>query len=106
MKEYRITTENLDKNSNDDAYLSPDDPINELKIIQYLGGINSQQKLTEYRNQVKESEIQGSNISVTGMEKARLQKELNIKPGTPEWFRLWFTLQYLTGSNPIGKKDD
>lgn len=45
----------------------------------------------------------GSNISLTGMEKARLMKEHNIKPGTPEWFQLWFSRPYLTGEKPINK---
>lgn len=43
------------------------------------------------------------NISYTGTEKARLMREHNIKPGTPEWFKLWFSLPYLTGEKPIGK---
>lgn len=42
-----------------------------------------------------------SNISITGNEKARLMKEHNIKPGTDEWFRLWFSRPYLTGEKPI-----
>lgn len=45
----------------------------------------------------------GSNVSLTGMEKARLMKEHNIKPGTPEWFQLWFSRPYLTGEKPVGK---
>lgn len=44
---------------------------------------------------------EGSNISITAAEKARLQKEHNIQPGTPEWFQLWFSLPYLTGEKPI-----
>lgn len=44
-----------------------------------------------------------SNISLTGMEKAKLMKEHNIKPGTPEWFQLWFSRPYLTGEKPIGE---
>lgn len=43
----------------------------------------------------------GSNISITGNEKAKIQREKNIKPGTPEWFQLWFSLPYLTGEKPI-----
>jgi hypothetical protein len=43
----------------------------------------------------------GSNISLTGMEKSKLMKKHNIKPGTPEWFRLWFTKPYLTNTKPI-----
>lgn len=45
----------------------------------------------------------GSNVSLTGTEKARLMKENNIKPGTPEWFQLWFSRPYLTGEKPVGK---
>lgn len=45
---------------------------------------------------------QGSNISITGSEKAELQREHKIEPGTQEWFRLWFAKPYLTGEKPIG----
>lgn len=44
----------------------------------------------------------GSNISVTGMEKRQLEKQHNIKPGSDEWFKLWFSRPYLTGEKPIG----
>jgi hypothetical protein len=27
----------------------------------------------------------------------------NIQPGTPEWFKLWFSLPYMTGEQPVGK---
>jgi hypothetical protein len=40
----------------------------------------------------------GSNISVTGMEKRRIEREKNLKPGDPDWFKLWFSLPYLTGA--------
>jgi len=43
------------------------------------------------------------NMSYTGTEKSRLMKKHNIKPGTPEWFKLWFSLPYLTGEKPIKK---
>jgi hypothetical protein len=46
---------------------------------------------------------EGSNISITGNEKAELQRKHNIQPGTPEWFQLWFSLPYLTGEQPISK---
>jgi len=42
------------------------------------------------------------NISMTGSEKSRLMKEYNIRPGDPEWFRLWFARPYMTGEKPIG----
>lgn len=45
--------------------------------------------------------LEGINISLSGMEKRRLEKEHNIRPGTPEWFKLWFSLPYLTGEKPV-----
>ena len=45
--------------------------------------------------------LSGSNISITGTEKRKLERERNIQPGTPEWFQLWFSKPYLTGEPPI-----
>ena len=67
---------------------------NELTDICKLAGIK------KYGNSLGS----GSNISITGMEKAKLMKEHNIKPGTPEWFQLWFSRPFLTSEPPIGKK--
>ena len=67
--------------------------MDDLEQIKKLAGIN------EYKGwQVWE----GSNISITGNEKGELMKKHNIKPGTPEWFQLWFSLPKLTGEKPIG----
>jgi len=102
MKQYQITSDNIPKDSPDDAYLAPDDPIHELKIVQYLAGLGGEARLQEYR--VHQTEInKGSNITVTAMEKVKLMKENDIRPGTPEWFRLWFSRPYLTDEAPIGK---
>lgn len=49
----------------------------------------------------KTSAPAGSNISVTANQKAQLMRKHNIQPGTDEWFRLWFSLPYLTGETPI-----
>jgi hypothetical protein len=106
MKEYKIKSEHVDINGADDAYISSDDPIHELKAIQYLAGLGSQQRLAEYREKVavmNQQVAQGSNISVTAAENARIMREQNIKPGTPEWFKLWFSLPYMTGEKKIGK---
>lgn len=96
MKQYRVTTENIGTDSPDDCILPSDDIVHELKVLQYLGGINSQARLHEYKIN------QGSNVSVTGNNKGELMKQNNIKPGTPEWFKLWFSLPYMTGEKPIG----
>ena len=95
MKQYRITSANINQSSDDDCYLSPDDPIHELKAIQHLAGLGGEARLHELRAN------QGSNISVTGMEKAELMRKHNIKPGTDEWFKLWFSKPYLTGEPPV-----
>jgi hypothetical protein len=47
----------------------------------------------------------GSNISITGTEKAELMKKHNIQPGTQEWFQLWFSKPYLTGERPLSNQD-
>jgi hypothetical protein len=43
----------------------------------------------------------GMNMSVTGTEKGEMMKKNNIQPGTPEWFKLWFSLPYMTGEKPL-----
>lgn len=95
MKQYKITTENLNQDSSDDCILDPSDPIYELKSIKYLAGLGHKARLHEY------SVNQGSNISVTGMQNQELEKAHNIKPGTPEWFKLWFSKPYLTGEKKV-----
>ena len=107
MRQYYITTDTLNTDSQEDCVLDASDPIHELKIIQYLAGLGSEARLHEYRaqNAKHNQEInKGSNISVTGNEKAQLMREQNIKPGTPEWFRLWFSRPYLTNETPTENK--
>lgn len=96
MRQYRITSEHINQDSSDDTFLAPEDPIHELKVVQYLAGLGAEARLMEYRanqNPINTSE----NISATGSEKRRIERENNIQPGTPEWFKLWFSLPYLTG---------
>ena len=45
----------------------------------------------------------GENLSYVGTAKAEYQRKHNIKPGTPEWFKLWFAQPKLTGENPMPK---
>ena len=97
MKEYKITTQDLIQSAEDDCYLAPTDPIHELKALAGMGGLGGNARLHELRVN------QGSNISVTGSNLGRIQREQNIRPGTPEWFKLWFSLPYMTGEKPVGK---
>ena len=46
----------------------------------------------------------GENLSYVGTAKAEYQRKHDIKPGTPEWFKLWFAQPRLTGENPMPKK--
>jgi hypothetical protein len=70
--------------------------MDELAQLKRLAGVNSYKGLQLY--DINE----GSNISITGNEKGQLMKQHNIKPGTSEWFKLWFSLPYMTGEKPIG----
>lgn len=97
-REYRITTANITPPAEEDCVLSPDDPAQEITRLQFLGGIGNRARLQEYRA------TEGSNISKTAAEKVAIMKRDNIEPGTPEWFRLWFSLPYLTGEKPIRSK--
>ncbi len=63
-----------------------------LDDLRVLAGVNKFKGLQVY---------EGSNVSITGDEKGKLMKKHNIKPGTPEWFKLWFSMPYLTGEKPI-----
>jgi hypothetical protein len=100
MKQYRITSQDLNQDSPDDCYLAPTDPVQELKILSGMGGLGGEARLHEYRAG------QGSNISVTGSNKGELMRKHNIKPGTPEWFKLWFSLPYMTGEPPVGNDNE
>jgi hypothetical protein len=77
--------------------------MDELSQIKRLAGINEFKGFMQY-NPVDPHG--GSNISLTGNEKGELMKKNNIKPGTPEWFKLWFSLPYLTGERPVGGKHE
>ena len=48
----------------------------------------------------KVEQSDGSNISIVGSDKGKIQRERGIKPGTDEWFRLWFARPHLTGEKP------
>ena len=45
----------------------------------------------------------GENLSYVGTAKSEYMRKHKIKPGTPEWFKLWFAQPRLTGENPMPK---
>ena len=87
MRQYRFTSKDMvPEQQVPDAHLAEDD----LRELQRLAGVEPRVET-----------MAGINISKTGMEKQRLEREHNIKPGTPEFFRLWFSRPYLTGEKPV-----
>lgn len=69
--------------------------MNDIEQLKVLAGIGNRAVMQEYKG------FAGSNISVTGNEKGELMKKHDIRPGTEEWFKLWFSKPYLTGEKPI-----
>jgi hypothetical protein len=68
--------------------------MDELARLKKLAGINEFKGLQPYG---------GSNISITGTEKAQIMREQNIQPGTEEWFKLWFSLpKFMNGERAVG----
>ena len=94
MKQYKVTSYDINQDSPDDCYLSPNDPIHELKALSGLGGLGGQARLHEYTAQQLSY---GESFGQAGAEKAEAMRKNNIKPGDVEWFKLWFSLPYMTG---------
>ena len=68
--------------------------MDEIAKLKKLAGINEFKGLQAY---------DGSNISVTGTEKKIIEREQNIQPGDPEWFKLWFSRpKFMGGELAIG----
>jgi hypothetical protein len=59
----------------------------DIKTLQKLAGIHEFQGYTPYHE----------NISHTGTEKHRIEKEKNLRPGDLDWFKLWFSRPYWKG---------
>lgn len=66
--------------------------IDELKK---LAGVNEFKGYTEYTLE---------NISDAANSNAKKMRDKNIRPGDPEWFRLWFSLPKMSGGGFRGRK--
>ena len=69
--------------------------MDDLQQLKMLAGISNRPLMQEYKMGVPE------NISHTASEKAELMRTHKIKPGTDAWFKLWFSLPYMTGEKPV-----
>ena len=100
-KQYSIRTQDYTTSHIEEAVLDDADPIHEIKALAGLTSVGNLGKLQGYKGPESEMVNQGSNPSITAMEKINYQKEHNIQPGTPEWFRLWFSLpKFMGGETP------
>lgn len=78
-QEYKITTQNIGLAEEDDCYLEPTDPIQELKAASFMGGLGSRERLAQYNEktqQEKSSEYFKKRIDASAR---------GIKPGSPAW---------------------
>jgi hypothetical protein len=82
-REYRITAKDFVESTEEDCVLPPDDPLHALKSVAAFDGLGAQARLDDLRSKNFVSTVVGSN-------KGQIQREQNIKPGTSEWFQLWF----------------
>jgi hypothetical protein len=55
-------------------------------------------------DEVKADGAQSPVSGAIGTEKAEYMRAHNIRPGSDEWFKLWFSRPRLTGENPMPKK--
>jgi hypothetical protein len=96
MREIRITSETFRLPGDDptipDAYVDPND-LAELKKLAGIYDFRNVQPCTATQDAAKEQPNLGA-----------YQRDHNIKPGTDEWFRLWFSRQSLTGETPYDKE--
>lgn len=76
------------------AAVMEDSSLDDLIKLRKLAGID------ETKSDGAQSPVSGQ----IGTDKAEYMRKHNIRPGTDEWFKLWFSRPILTGENPTPKK--
>ena len=66
----------------------------DIKTLQKLAGIN------EFKGY---EPVSLENLSHTANALKQKEKKLGVKPGDPDWFKLWFSRPYLTGAGFRGR---
>lgn len=82
MRQFRITTADINPKSDDDCYIAPDDPMWDMMPAAQMGGLGSDAALANYLNK--------SLPVIKTNDKGREAREQNIQPGTDAWFKHWF----------------
>jgi len=62
----------------------------DLEELKRLAGVNEPQPW--------QNTVSLENISHTANELKQKERELGLKPGDADWFKLWFSLPHMTGS--------
>ena len=68
--------------------------MEDIERLKKLAGINEPKE---------EDGSMGENLSLIGTKKAEYQRKHKVRPGSDEWFKLWFARPKLTGENPMPK---
>ncbi|CAB4129739.1 hypothetical protein UFOVP116_99 [uncultured Caudovirales phage] len=88
MKQYRINSGNCFSGHEDDCVLDASDPIHQIKAAQFMDGLGS----ASYLEQLAAANQENKPVAPT-INRALIMKENGIKPGTEDWFKLWFDKQ-------------
>lgn len=102
MKQYKVTSANFyqaGESGDPDAFMDP----TALAELKKLAGINS--LIETSLNVPQDTEEPFSPVGAVNnnlSQKRQIEKDLNIKTGTDEWFRLYFARPELTGEKPVG----
>ena len=110
MKQYRVTSADFVPRGElgvPDAYIDSAE-IAQLKKLSGLmvfeeykaGEANADIHLPNSKDEAMPGIVGGG--TNPSFNKRQIEKDNDIKVGTPEWFRLWFAKDYLTGEKPIG----
>ena len=104
MKQYRITSETFRLEGEDPSIPGTVVDPAELARVKKLAGID-QLGLMERMNheQGADKNAQSPVDGHIGTDKAEYQRKHNIRPGSDEWFKLWFARPGLTGEKPMPK---
>jgi hypothetical protein len=86
------------------------DPFKQSKLMNAYNniGVLPSQPLTDNLSDLKKlagiaDTSYGEETSKYSTNLGQIQREQNIRPGTDEWFKLWFAKPHLTGEKPYDK---
>ena len=72
----------------------------DLERLKYLSGVTAESgRLQEYAT-MDDNNFGYTNPGQDAHKLIQHQKENDIKPGSPEWFQLWFSKEHITGEKP------